>query len=580
MFRKLNAKRIGLILICCILTVTFGTATKQAFAASDYFFVGRNTSRTKDASKSNYYQGVPANNRGLENWAYWSQGGSKYYKMANWGCHLVAYAKLLAEVGCNLPDGFDPDYLLKWAQNTKHDGRNVYVDSGILETNVAGFGMLPVAYARTRHFDIELMGGKAISLPRNKNATTDAQKKENRIKQVDKIMKYLNAGYYVILGCDQHFTYILRDESLKCGYPVLSDSRAASYGSDLVGSYVEYVGWTNMPDYSIMLVYRAISKKAPTPTPLPRTYGTVTLGLQSTGEYASGLSMNIGDSTLLGFKGAAGYNRDTDAQSIEWSSENPNVASVNSSGRITALKAGNTKIKFSIVVKSTNTLYTGEMALSVRYPVTPTPTPLPATELVFTMNGSNQLNLMENDTFDLDTFHPWDYIPGEHATMGWKSASESTVAILDGHILKALKPGTCPIKFQAEDSEGNKYEGKFYVNVTKLTLNVMLSRMDNLYDMASFMMENADYDDTVEADYIYTSKSQLVTDCPNDVEDMQKMDTVIVALPASWELSDFEELMNTDLVTETLGGGVNYIQRGRVRAKKDDLYYYIIVDMK
>ncbi|MCR5824491.1 MAG: Ig-like domain-containing protein [Lachnospiraceae bacterium] len=582
MFRIKDHKKIVFALVFCLLAVAVGAVSEYAYGAST-FSVDRNTSKTKDAKSSKYYQGSPANDRGLENWAYWSQGGSKYYKMANWGCHIVAYSKLLSEVGCDLPAGFDPDYLLKWGQSTKFNGRDVFVYSGLGESNVAGVAQMPCVYAASRGFRLELLGSSdnpGVRLPGNANASGYAEKRANRVKQADKIMKYLNQGYYVILGCSAHFTYVLREESLAAGTPVISDSRSVSYASSLVENFIDYKGWSDPPNYTVMYVYRASTPKAPTPTPLPLSYGTVTLGLQSTGEYGDSITMNVGDSALMGFKGAVGYSRDTDGQTTEWVSENPKVATVETNGRITALKFGNTKIRFTVTVKATNTIYSGEVAVSIRYPATPTPTPIPAVKLDISLNTlTKELDMVEGDSFDLDSLNIGSQI-AEDTEVTWSSASETVVSVMDGHIIKALRAGTCPIRCIAIDNEsGERYEGKFTVNVTKLTLEVMLSRMDNLYDMVTFMMANAIYDDNVTADYVYDTKVQLLSRGPEDIKEMEKMSKVIVAVPTLWNITDFEELMNTDFVQEQLSSGVSFIRNGYVSVKKNNDYYFIFADL-
>lgn len=157
-------------------------------------------------------------------WQYWCQGASKYYKVRQWGCRVVAQTKLLVECGA-APSNvsiFNPDIFLEWA--------------------------IPLGYWPSSPDDIREMkatGTAAMYYASQKGITltqgTVPLSGSNNADDVALVMKYINSGYYVILSGSGHQTYVGRDASLKAGYPVLLDSwNTCSYNPASCRSYKDY----------------------------------------------------------------------------------------------------------------------------------------------------------------------------------------------------------------------------------------------------------------------------------------------------------------------------------------------------
>lgn len=525
---------------------------------------------TVNRNTANEYQ-IVSKDKYYSDWHYWSQGASRYGLMGSYGCHIVAYAKLLMDAGCNVPAGFNPDVLYKWAKNTEYNG-TPYVLSNMNESNAAGRGMLPVKYAETLGSELRLMGSVAIK------GLNDAQ-------TCEKIMKYINNGYYVILGGSYHFTYIARDESLKRGTAVVSESLSYSVSSKLLVEYLKYDTCWNHPAYTVMYYYKGSEDigvtRTSTPTPLPVSYGTVRLGTSST-DLPDIIKMNVGDSVKLGFYGAKNYNTATDAATTEWKSTNEKIATVQSNGRVDALKAGNCVINFKVTVKNTNTIYSGSVTINVSYPATPTPTPNVPKELTITLtNDSSEFNMTEGDTFDLNTLNVAQLIPDAgNLTITWKSASSDVISIDGNNVMTALKSGVCYIKCNiSDDRNGKKYEGKLWVNVLRATPKIILSRMDDLYDIIDYLMKSAEYDERVVPDYQYDSVPEILAKGPFDVKELETRTSAIVAIPVTWSAEDIETILKSDLVAERTGEAVKFLKRERAVVKKDERYYYIFLDL-
>ncbi|MCR5585098.1 MAG: Ig-like domain-containing protein [Lachnospiraceae bacterium] len=524
--------------------------------------VPRNTSDDNNNVKQNKY---------YSDWHYWSQGASQYGMMGSYGCHIVAYAKLLMDSGCNVPAGFNPDVLYKWAKNTKLNGRP-YVYANMNESNVAGKAMLPVKYAETLNSELELMGQTSIK------GLSDAQTNE-------KIMKYINNGYYVIVGGSYHFTYIARDESLKRGTAVVSESLSCSVSSKLLVEYLKYnTCWTH-PEYTVMYYYKGSDAigvtRTPTPTPLPVSYGTVKLGTSSS-NCPETLTLNVGDSVKLGFYGAKNYNTSTDSQTIEWKSANSKIVSIQPNGRVDALKAGNCMINFSVTVKATNTIYSSSIMVNVGYPATPTPTPNVPQEIAITLtNDSSEFNMTEGETYDLNSLNVGQLIQSSgNLSVTWKSISDDVISIDENNLMTALKSGVCYIKCNIVDnSNGKKYEGKLWVNVLKATPKIILSRMDTMYEVIDYLMENAEYDERVIPDYQYDSVPELLAKGVTDVKELETRTSAIVAVPVTWNVDQVEEILNSDFVAGYTGDALKFLKRGRVVVKKDERYYYVFLDL-
>ena len=135
-------------------------------------------------------------------WQYWSQGASGYSGMRSSGCRVVAYSKLLAELGMSPgnPDAFY-NYMLN----------NSYITSGMSETGeVSDLGRAPVAYATAN--------GKTLSCVARPNISG------SNASNVSTVMNYINQGYYVVLMSTAHTVYVGRQASLDKGTPVILDS--------------------------------------------------------------------------------------------------------------------------------------------------------------------------------------------------------------------------------------------------------------------------------------------------------------------------------------------------------------------
>ncbi len=559
MFGSKNKKTICFLAIAAlILAVGLQPALRVNAAAT----IARNTvaGSNRDAQDDKY----------SEDWLYWLQGASRYNKMANYGCHVVAYSKLIMEVGCPVSRKFDPDMMLYWAQNSRVNGKPYIYDS-IAESNIAGVGKLPCEYAKARGFELSLEKTVDIS------GYTEAQKP-------DVIMSYLKQGYYIVLGHSTHLTYVARNLSLEKDAVYVSDSTSKySYNAAWLHDYRTYSSvWRDYPHYDKMFLYRAQNVPIVTPTPKPEPVNFETLKLGTDKNNTSDKArINIGETLNLGFYGAKGYNKDTDAASAKWTSTNPKVATVSSNGIVKAVSYGNCEIRFSILIHSTLTQYDGKMSITVAYPATPTPTPAEPVSLYLGFaDGSQDINLYEGDTFDLNSFPIADVVSGNGAVdVSWSVPYEDVVSIGSDNILTAHKYGVCSVTCHAVDrSDGTQYEGKIWVNVFKLTPDIQLSRMDSFDEMARFLMENPGVGINITPDYTYNSKMDLLLNATSDIENMKGRDSVIVAVPAGWSASDFEEVLGSESFAEYSEQAMKLIRNGYITVKKDDDYYYLMFE--
>lgn len=158
-------------------------------------------------------------------WQYWCQGASKYQKMRDCGCRVVAQAKLLVEVGAVSADTntFNPDIYLEWGMS---QGYWPYAANNINEQTATG--KAAIAYAANS--GVTLTQGY-VGLSGGNNAT-----------DVQTVMNYINAGYYVILHSNAHQAYVGRTASLNAGTPVILDSWYTN--SYTPNSCMTYSGYT------------------------------------------------------------------------------------------------------------------------------------------------------------------------------------------------------------------------------------------------------------------------------------------------------------------------------------------------
>lgn len=155
-----------------------------------------------------------ASNTYNSDWRYWSQGDSYYWAMQKAGCRIVSQAKLLVEAGI-APSTFEPDIYFEWCANKNNrPGDKVtkgYVNStsDVGETTTTASGM--IQYAKVQGYTIERVGEASLL-----GKTAD--------EKIATVWNYIQAGYYVILGCDEHHTYISRVDSLAAGKPMISET--------------------------------------------------------------------------------------------------------------------------------------------------------------------------------------------------------------------------------------------------------------------------------------------------------------------------------------------------------------------
>ena len=162
--------------------------------------------------------GKPGSEYGYDiNWKYWSQAGTEFTSssagaranMASSGCFIVSSAKMLMESGC-ATSSFTPDVWLEYLISKNLVSSSIAVNSRNVTSNYTN-GLLTYA------------GSVALS------GTDDAK--------AAKIQEKLNQGYYVMLywpkttSYTQHFTYVLRDDSLAAGYPIISRTQSDTYNS-------------------------------------------------------------------------------------------------------------------------------------------------------------------------------------------------------------------------------------------------------------------------------------------------------------------------------------------------------------
>ena len=198
------------------------------------------------------------------NWWEWSQGATEltepYYQrtdgasaMAKGGCRITAQCKLMAEAGIIDDSQFNPDDYCLWLDDNGYIHGRVEAENryAVGETSTTGSGM--IAYAATKNVTISRV------------ATVRTSSFSSNAERVDAVYNYIQSGYYVILGCDAHHTYIARQMSLDAQKPIISDSgsdKPAAVTRDYHGS--ESAG--DNVDFEFIYVY-SVSGTPVDPTP-------------------------------------------------------------------------------------------------------------------------------------------------------------------------------------------------------------------------------------------------------------------------------------------------------------------------
>ncbi len=201
-----------------------------------------------------YKDGETCTNHYSSKWQFWSQGASKYKKMAP-GCRLVAQAKLLAESGVASTNTavFNPDVYYEYLLSHRDPQGKRYIGEhgGVAETHGA-------ADSTGRAIDDYSMNSEvnttSSTLVRQKYITLT----KNGTKDNETIMKLLNNPeheYYIMLGCDAHYTYVGREASIDAGTTIILDS-SSSYSIDpkSVYNFAEKYN-NNNPSPFVWLVY-------------------------------------------------------------------------------------------------------------------------------------------------------------------------------------------------------------------------------------------------------------------------------------------------------------------------------------
>ncbi len=598
LMNKIIKNRFILLSIIFALLMSFCAApSSEGFAA-----VSKQKKVARNTNKNSAYS-VASGTKYCSDWMYWNQGASAYWCMAEWGCHVVAYAKLLKETGCPVPQNFNPDTLYNWGRTTKYNDK-YYILDNMDESNCAGKGKWPVRYAR------EACGFNLTFCKRVDFGSRSEKKK------ADLIMDYLKAGYYVILCCDQHFTYVLRNESLNRGEPVISESwGSVSVNENGIFNFLDYPSYwhKNRPTYTSFFVYGAPAVSANdianTKVEQPFSYGKAKLGT-SESTVGEKVYLNIGQTAALDFFNVYDYNPYTDAGSITWGSSNEKIATVDSNGVVKALKAGNCAIRFTVTAMGSRTIYSGEIMVTVGMNYTPTPTPILPVELFIGLSdGSNTINIVEGDQYNLNDFHV-EYVTGNNSSVSWRSVCNDIASVNPDNILTANSAGLCYVTCDAVDnSTGQKFKGSFMVSVSKLTLDIILSRMDTIDEMLRLLFENADYDNNIQPDFTYNTKTELMLKGIADITSLasgiangsDNRQSLSIAIPNTWSINDLIELMNLDIIKGFIGDeaieyssefesnedltrgaadGIIYgVKEGRLKIKTNDDYYFIIVDL-
>ncbi len=173
------------------------------------------------------------------NWTTWSQGGfgltykstlnDGSYAFTKYGCHFIAQCKLMAEAGLTV----NPDTYCKWIVDNNISNKYIfgYQSNGTLAIGEKSIGKTMIDYAALFGYTIKREGSVSLS------GKTAAEKKTA-------VQNLINSGYYVILDCSAHETYIMKAKSTSTNTPWISDS-SSNYNSVSTSSGIyAYTGST------------------------------------------------------------------------------------------------------------------------------------------------------------------------------------------------------------------------------------------------------------------------------------------------------------------------------------------------
>ena len=151
------------------------------------------------------------------NYKYWSQGGSDYSIMRDYGCWIVAQSKLLYETGIERSASFNPDSYFLWEMNNG-------LVPGWNNINQTNGGNAPVIYANQKGKSLQYLGYWDAS---------DNQLWYN-----------INAGYYTILFVGHHYVLIDNATSKATGrlYCYDSFSDRGTVSQQLITRYNQHCG--------------------------------------------------------------------------------------------------------------------------------------------------------------------------------------------------------------------------------------------------------------------------------------------------------------------------------------------------
>ena len=145
----------------------------------------------------------------------------------------------MAEAGVIDDSQFNPDDYCLWLDDNGYIWGRVEAENryAVGETSTTGNGM--IAYANT----------KGVTISR---VATIATSGLSATERVNTVYNYIQSGYYVIIGCDSHHTYIARGLSLEAGKPIISDS-GSGYSTAPRKDY--YGSTTGGDDYNFTHIY-------------------------------------------------------------------------------------------------------------------------------------------------------------------------------------------------------------------------------------------------------------------------------------------------------------------------------------